>query len=221
MGCWLIRSAQGHSLSTPGSPGSGLAPRDLWDHSAIEVAESVRAKLQDAIEAGPHIMQQLFHVDAKRHRPVAFEKSRGIRKQIDGALVVITQDMMKAGGDLDNPLVEVSQRTLFSLAPHFPPDVFQRLVTIVEAPAVELRDALRQRLPRVRVEICQRRAGGHRHQYSGRRKHEVGSGGSSGYDWRENGQMTTREVPDSAELPPPVLEEVSKGVFAYIQLDGS
>jgi len=33
--------------------------------------------------------------------------------------------------------------------------------------------------------------------------------------------MTTREVPDSVELPPPVLEEVSKGVFAYIQLDGS
>ncbi len=29
------------------------------------------------------------------------------------------------------------------------------------------------------------------------------------------------EAPGSAELPPPALEEVSKGVFAYVQLDGS
>ena len=33
--------------------------------------------------------------------------------------------------------------------------------------------------------------------------------------------MTTAEAPDSAELPPPALEEVSAGIFAYIQLDGS
>jgi cyclase len=33
--------------------------------------------------------------------------------------------------------------------------------------------------------------------------------------------MTTAHVPDHVELPPPSLEEVSPGVFAYIQLDGS
>src|SRR5437773_7444982 len=33
--------------------------------------------------------------------------------------------------------------------------------------------------------------------------------------------MTTSEAPDSPELPRPALEEVSEGVFAYIQLDGS
>jgi cyclase len=33
--------------------------------------------------------------------------------------------------------------------------------------------------------------------------------------------MSTAHVPDDAELPPPMVEEVSAGVFAYIQLDGS
>src|SRR5438132_4278519 len=33
--------------------------------------------------------------------------------------------------------------------------------------------------------------------------------------------MTTTGAPDSAELPLPVLEEVSKSVFAYVQMDGS
>jgi cyclase len=33
--------------------------------------------------------------------------------------------------------------------------------------------------------------------------------------------MTTAHVPDHIELPPPRIEEVSNGVFAYVQLDGS
>jgi cyclase len=33
--------------------------------------------------------------------------------------------------------------------------------------------------------------------------------------------MTTAHVPDHIELPPPKIEEVSDGVFAYVQLDGS
>jgi cyclase len=33
--------------------------------------------------------------------------------------------------------------------------------------------------------------------------------------------MTTARVPDHTELPPPHLEEVSAGVFAYVQPDGS
>ncbi len=33
--------------------------------------------------------------------------------------------------------------------------------------------------------------------------------------------MTSREIPAGAEVPPPSLEEVSPGIFAYIQLDGS
>jgi cyclase len=33
--------------------------------------------------------------------------------------------------------------------------------------------------------------------------------------------MTTAHVPDHIELPPPRIEEVSDGVFAYVQLDGS
>ena len=37
----------------------------------------------------------------------------------------------------------------------------------------------------------------------------------------ENRPMRTADVPSSAELPPPALEEVSDGIFAYIQLDGS
>src|SRR5436309_6616113 len=37
----------------------------------------------------------------------------------------------------------------------------------------------------------------------------------------ESRPVTTAEAPDSAELAPPALEEVSAGIFAYIQLDGS
>lgn len=33
--------------------------------------------------------------------------------------------------------------------------------------------------------------------------------------------MTSQEIPAGAEIPPPSIEEVSPGVFAYIQLDGS
>ncbi len=33
--------------------------------------------------------------------------------------------------------------------------------------------------------------------------------------------MSTARVPEDAELPPPKVEEVSDGIFAYIQLDGS
>jgi cyclase len=33
--------------------------------------------------------------------------------------------------------------------------------------------------------------------------------------------MTSAHVPDHVEIPPPALEEVSPGVFAYVQLDGS
>jgi len=33
--------------------------------------------------------------------------------------------------------------------------------------------------------------------------------------------MSTARVPEHAELPPPKVEEVSDGIFAYIQLDGS
>lgn len=33
--------------------------------------------------------------------------------------------------------------------------------------------------------------------------------------------MTTAKIPPDLELPPPSLEEVSPGIFAYIQLDGS
>jgi cyclase len=33
--------------------------------------------------------------------------------------------------------------------------------------------------------------------------------------------MTTAHIPDHVELPPPKIEEVSNGVFAYVQLDGS
>lgn len=33
--------------------------------------------------------------------------------------------------------------------------------------------------------------------------------------------MTTAHLPEHAEIPPPALQEVSPGVYAYIQLDGS
>ena len=33
--------------------------------------------------------------------------------------------------------------------------------------------------------------------------------------------MTSQKIPAGAEIPPPSIEEVSPGVFAYIQLDGS
>jgi len=33
--------------------------------------------------------------------------------------------------------------------------------------------------------------------------------------------VSTAQVPEDAELPPPSVEEVSDGIFAYIQLDGS
>ncbi len=33
--------------------------------------------------------------------------------------------------------------------------------------------------------------------------------------------MTTAHLPEHAEIPPPMLQEVSPGVYAYIQLDGS
>lgn len=33
--------------------------------------------------------------------------------------------------------------------------------------------------------------------------------------------MSQSHVPDHAELPPPSLEEVSPGIFAYVQLDGT
>ncbi|MEO8540707.1 MAG: MBL fold metallo-hydrolase, partial [bacterium] len=33
--------------------------------------------------------------------------------------------------------------------------------------------------------------------------------------------MSSAAVPAHAEIPPPTVEEVSKGIFAYIQLDGS
>src|SRR5437870_825684 len=33
--------------------------------------------------------------------------------------------------------------------------------------------------------------------------------------------MTTAQIPEHAQIPPPRVEEVSEGVFAYVQLDGS
>lgn len=33
--------------------------------------------------------------------------------------------------------------------------------------------------------------------------------------------MTTAHIPEHAEIPPPALEEVSRGIYAYVQLDGS
>ena len=33
--------------------------------------------------------------------------------------------------------------------------------------------------------------------------------------------MSTTQVPPSSEIPAPTLEEVSDGIFAYVQLDGS
>jgi cyclase len=33
--------------------------------------------------------------------------------------------------------------------------------------------------------------------------------------------MTTAHIPEHAEIPPPALEEVGAGIFAYVQLDGS
>src|SRR3990172_75308 len=33
--------------------------------------------------------------------------------------------------------------------------------------------------------------------------------------------MSTARIPEHADLPPPSVEEVSDGIFAYIQLDGS
>src|SRR3990172_1081214 len=39
--------------------------------------------------------------------------------------------------------------------------------------------------------------------------------------WQEEQPMTAARVPEHAEIPPPKLEEVSPGIFAYVQLDGS
>src|SRR5437773_9453742 len=33
--------------------------------------------------------------------------------------------------------------------------------------------------------------------------------------------MTSAHVPDHVEIPPPSIEEVSPGIFGYVQLDGS
>ncbi len=33
--------------------------------------------------------------------------------------------------------------------------------------------------------------------------------------------MSSQVVPEHAEIPPPTIEEVSPGIFAYIQLDGT
>ena len=33
--------------------------------------------------------------------------------------------------------------------------------------------------------------------------------------------MSSAVVPTHAEIPPPAIEEVSNGIYAYIQLDGS
>ncbi len=33
--------------------------------------------------------------------------------------------------------------------------------------------------------------------------------------------MSSQVVPEHAEIPPPTIEEVSDGIFAYIQLDGT
>ncbi len=33
--------------------------------------------------------------------------------------------------------------------------------------------------------------------------------------------MTSARVPDNVEAPEPTVEEVSEGIFAYVQLDGS
>src|SRR6266545_2632555 len=42
------------------------------------------------------------------------------------------------------------------------------------------------------------------------------------YSWpRRRPPMTSAHVPEHIELPPPRIEEVSDGVFAYVQLDGS
>ena len=54
---------------------------------------------------------------------------------------------MKAGGDLDYPLIEVSDiRSLLA------PDVLQGLVAVVEAPGIELADGLGEGLRVVSVE---------------------------------------------------------------------
>src|SRR5512139_2337131 len=37
----------------------------------------------------------------------------------------------------------------------------------------------------------------------------------------EESPMSSASVPKHAELPPPATQEVSKGIYAYIQLDGS
>src|SRR5205809_8080463 len=157
--------------------GSGLIPRDMRNHRTIELPQASRAELQDVSEARPDIAQEPFNLDAKRHRSVRLKESEGVREQVHGALLITAQNMMKARGDLDDSLVEVSQRTLFALASHFSPDIFESLVAMVKAPIVELGNTLRERLSRPGGEIGQREASGHRHQCKARQSGRIGWGG--------------------------------------------
>ena len=105
------------------------------------------------LEAFVRDARQRLDVDAEGLWVVRGEQAEGVGQEEDGASVVVAEDVVEAGGDLDDALVEVGElslrrgaacRALPGLAAAPQPDVLEGLMAVVEAPGVELLDGLRE-----------------------------------------------------------------------------
>ena len=107
---------------------------------AIKLRQLIGAKFEDAFEAGTHVIKEALNIDAKARWLKWIEQAEGVGEEVDGALVVVAKEVMEAGGDFDDALVEVSEGRVVTLRADFAPDVLERLVAVIETPGVELGD---------------------------------------------------------------------------------
>jgi hypothetical protein len=89
----------------------------MRDHRPVEHAKPSWPKFDDTVETRSRIGEKPVDVYAEGRGEEGLEQAKGVRQQVDCAFVVAAKDVVEAGGDLDDALIEVGERALFALLP--------------------------------------------------------------------------------------------------------
>jgi hypothetical protein len=114
---------------------------DVGDERPIELREGIGAEGADCLQATAGLVDEAADIDAQAAWPERLQESDAGGEECDCPFVVRSEEVVEASGHLDDALIEVRQIRLI-----LPPEVLKGLVAIVEAPGVELADAIREGL---------------------------------------------------------------------------
>ena len=114
-----------------------------WCEPPVEFREARRTQTLDFPERRGGVAEQRRHVHALALWGEGRQIPRPAREHVDRAVMVQAAQMMKGHSDLEDALIQVTD-----VASLRAPQPLQRLVLLEKLAAIELRDAIEQRLRR-------------------------------------------------------------------------